>query len=102
MATTFVIACPDCGKQVKVSDEHVGKRVKCKACGAVYPVKAAAAAGTPAGKKGPPPAPPADIARVNYREGMDDEDEDAGPKQYSLEKTNDTLPRCPFCAVEMP
>jgi ribosomal protein S27E len=38
MATTFVIACPDCGKQVKVSDAHVGKKVKCKECGAVYPV----------------------------------------------------------------
>src|SRR5690349_19137066 len=51
MATTFVIACPDCGKQVKVSDAHVGKKVKCKECGAVYPVKA------PAGAAGPPPGP---------------------------------------------
>ena len=122
MATTFVIACPDCGKQVKVSDEHVGKRVKCKECGTVYPVKAPAGTAAPAAKKGPPPPPgkakakatqakapapdeeepaaPADIARVSYREGMDDDDED-GPKQYSLEKTNDTLPRCPFCAMEM-
>ncbi|HEX3150482.1 MAG TPA: hypothetical protein VHR66_20555 [Gemmataceae bacterium] len=122
MATTFVIACPDCGKQVKVSEEHLGKRVKCKECGTVYPVRAPAGAAAPAAKKSPPPAPgkgkakstpakappsaeeepaaPADIARVSYREGMDDDDED-GPKQYSLEKTNDTLPRCPFCAMEM-
>src|SRR6478609_2713299 len=55
MATTFVIACPECGKQVKVSDAHVGKKVKCKECGAVYPVKAPA--GAPAAAKGPPPAP---------------------------------------------
>ena len=121
MATTFVIACPDCGKQVKVSDAHVGKKVKCKECGTVYPVKdPVGAAAAPAPKKGPPaapgkakatqakpqaapkdapPAPPADIARVNYRGDQDDEDE--GPKEYVLAKTDDSLPRCPFCATEM-
>jgi hypothetical protein len=127
MATTFVIACPECGKQVKVSDAHVGKKVKCKECGAVYPVKAPADAGPPPapGKakptqakapaaKGtqvkPPPAPtkaeveapaaPADVPSAGYRYVDDDEDVNA-PKQYALEQTNDGLARCPFCAMEM-
>jgi DNA-directed RNA polymerase subunit RPC12/RpoP len=113
MATTFVIACPDCGKQVKVSDEHVGKRVKCKECGAVYPVKAPggakkepppapAKAKPPAAKKAAqsePPVPAPEEAHAGYRY---EDDEDAGPKQYSLEKTDDNLPRCPFCAQQMP
>src|SRR5262245_57731207 len=118
MATTFVIACPDCGKQVKVSDEHVGKRVKCKACGTVYPVRApgeapAAAKGPDKGKptqaKGPTPKkgtqagapPPAEEeAHTGYKYSSDD-DEEAGPKQYDLAQTDDNLPRCPFCAKEM-
>lgn len=123
MATTFVIACPDCGKQVKVSDEHVGKRVKCKECGTVYPVKAPAAKGPPpapgkpkatkaqAGKgtrvKPPPPptkaeAPeaPAEVEPAGYRYVEDDEDPNA-PKQYTVQQDESTLPRCPFCAVEM-
>jgi predicted Zn finger-like uncharacterized protein len=113
MATTFVIACPECGKQVKVTDEHVGKKVKCKACGTVYPVK------DPAGK-GPPPAPakakskptqakaptkaevpepPAEEPSTGYR--FEDDDDENAPKQYSLAQTDDHLPRCPFCAKEM-
>jgi hypothetical protein len=117
MATTFVIACPDCGKQVKVSDEHVGKRVKCKACGTVYPVRAPgetpaaardpdkakpAQAKGPAPKKatqaGPPPAEEEEHTGYKY---SSEEDEDAGPKQYDLAQTDDHLPRCPFCAKEM-
>lgn len=108
MATSFVIACPECGKQVKVSDEHVGKRVKCKQCQAVYPIKPPAAGG-----KGPPPppkpkgAPPknkadepkADEPKAGYKFAEEGDDDEANP--YGLEKTNDTLPRCPFCAKEM-
>jgi hypothetical protein len=123
MATTFVIACPDCGKQVKVSEEHVGKKVKCKGCGTVYPVKAPG--GSPAARKGPPPTPgkakatqakvtkaappdeeelaqaappPDDAPQGGYKFVDDDED---GPKQYTLAQTDDHLPRCPFCAKEM-
>jgi ribosomal protein S27E len=124
MATTFVIACPDCGKQVKVSEEHVGKKVKCKGCGTVYPVKAPGGAPA-AARKGPPPTPgkakatqakvtkaappdeeeeraapppPADEPAAGYKYVDDDEE---GPKQYTLAKTDDHLPRCPYCAKEM-
>src|SRR5215210_4577628 len=66
MATTFVIACPECSKQVRVSDEHVGKKIRCKGCEHVYAVRAPggpppaakkAAAGAAKTKAAPPPPP---------------------------------------------
>lgn len=123
MANTFVIACPDCGKQVKVSDEHVGKRVKCKECGTVYPVKAPAGSsaakgpppvpGKPKGTKAPagkgtqakPPPPPTQAEVPEEPAGgykfADDEDDANAPKHYTVQQDESTLPRCPFCAVEM-
>jgi hypothetical protein len=114
MANTFVIACPDCAKQVKVSEEHIGKRIKCKGCGTIYPVQAPAEAAASAGKtkaapsapktkaapsapktkaEPPPAAAPAKSSSTDY--------EEHDPNDYSLAQTNDTLPRCPFCAMEM-
>jgi hypothetical protein len=128
MATTFVIACPDCAKQVKVSDEHVGKRIKCKGCGTVYPVKApeesaapaktqVAAQGSPRTKVAPtsgkpkappgvpkpkaaPPPPPKPTVEAQAPLNLAD-DPEYDPNDYSLAKTNDALPRCPFCANEL-
>lgn len=112
MATTFVIACPECRKQVRVSDEHVGKRVKCKECGTVYPVKKPGAAAPPAPPakagaaktKAAPPAPPKPKAApppppepAKAADGGEEDD----PNKYVLAAVNDTLPRCPFCAKEM-
>ncbi len=127
MATTFVIACPDCAKQVKVSEEHLGKRIKCKGCGTVYPVKDPAesneSAGAPktkatppaaprtkmapnsAAKAAPPPAPPkpkpATAAAPEPIKQMTADDLEYDPNKYTLTETNDNLPRCPFCAKEM-
>jgi len=123
MATTFVIACPECSKQVKVSEEHVGKKVRCKGCGEIFPVKApdglsaapktkAAPAGpakaratqaapAPAGpaksratQAAPPPAPPPPKTPAP--------DEDYDPNKYTPAEDMDTLPRCPFCAHQLP
>jgi predicted Zn finger-like uncharacterized protein len=108
MATTFVIACPECSKQVRVSDEHVGKKIRCKGCGNVFPVaadgagapktqaapgaaKTQAAAGGPKTKAAPPSPPP-----------RPEDDPEYDPNKYILAQVNDTLPRCPFCAKEMP
>jgi DNA-directed RNA polymerase subunit M/transcription elongation factor TFIIS len=89
MATSYVIACPDCGKQIKVTAQAVGKKIRCKQCQATFPVaesKLRPADGPkPAGKK--PSA-------------IDDEDEDGG-KPYALAKDQDDLPRCPHCAKEL-
>jgi ribosomal protein L37E len=102
MATTFVIACPECEKQVKVSDEHVGKKIRCKGCGHIYPVQAADGraatdkpAGPPAKGKGAPPPPPP--AKAGY--GVADDEYD--PNKYTVTQENNTLPRCPFCAMEL-
>jgi len=119
MATNFVIACPECSKQVRVSDEHVGKKIRCKGCGHVYPVTAPAGAAPP-----PPPVPkktqaapgapktkaaPAGAAKTKataptpaLKPEDDPNSPDHDPNKYVLAQTNDTLPRCPFCAKEMP
>ena len=122
MATTFVIACPDCGKQVKVSEDHVGKKVKCKECGTVYPVKApgdapapppkakATQSKAPAGKgtqvKPPPPPTKAEVPEPAAEPStghkfVDDEDDENAPKHYTVTADDSNLPRCPFCAQEM-
>ncbi|MSR52465.1 MAG: hypothetical protein EXS09_04145 [Gemmataceae bacterium] len=110
MATTFVIACPDCSKQVKVSDEHVGKRIRCKGCDKIFPVQAPTAKGSapkPSAPKGKgPPAPPKTKApegkplpepETKPNPNADEED----TNDYSLAQINDGMPRCPFCAKEM-
>jgi predicted Zn finger-like uncharacterized protein len=111
MATTFVIACPECAKQVKVSDEHVGKKIRCKQCGHIFPVQAAGDGPKPSAPKtkAAPPAPPKakgpsallPPAPAPSKPAHHDDDDD-GPRQYGLQETNDNLPRCPFCAQEMP
>lgn len=119
MATTFVIACPECEKQVKVSEEHVGKKIRCKGCEHVFTVKAPAASTNskkePPEKpksKGPPPPPPKKDSGAKPEPPKEepkaaapkkpyDDDDDTGPKNYGLIAEESTLPRCPFCAKEM-
>jgi len=112
MATTFVIACPDCSKQVKVSDEHVGKRIKCKECAKIFPVqapKSGESAPKPAAAKAKgPPAPPKAKAKPPEEKPPPEPaakpksyDDDEDPNDYSLGQINDGMPRCPFCAKEM-
>lgn len=116
MAMSFVIACPECKKQIKVSDALVGKKIRCKECEAVFPVRApksaAGPAKSPAGKPGAKPAAkpaatkprPDDDAPIQLQIDAS-EDDDAGGSQgpvgYVLEATDDHLPRCPFCAKVM-
>jgi len=100
MAATFVIACPECSKQVKVAEEHVGKKIRCKGCQHVYAVRAPdeappapRRAGAAKTKAAPPPPPPRPLT-------ADDDHEDA-PKKYDLAQTDDTIARCPFCAMPL-
>jgi predicted Zn finger-like uncharacterized protein len=114
MANTFVIACPDCAKQVKVGEEHIGKKVRCKGCGQVFPIQEPKAAGSPKPKaaaatkgKAPPPPPKAKAAAASKAPPLPAPepdptlDPDYDPNKYTMGETNDTLPRCPFCANEM-
>lgn len=60
-------AC-DCGKRLKVSDEHAGKRAKCPACKNPVTVPSAAVIPTPPPKPEPAPAPtPADDEDAAFR-----------------------------------
>jgi hypothetical protein len=109
MATTFVIACPECSKQVKVSDEHVGKKIRCKGCGEIFPVqKPAGAAAAPKTKAAPAATPakrkatqaaPAAPAPPPPKVAPPDEEYD--PNKYVPSEAVDTLPRCPFCAHQL-
>jgi hypothetical protein len=76
MAAAITITCPKCAKQITAPAEVVGKKVRCKACAHVFPVKAA------------PAAKPKD----------DDEEEGSDPYVVSDLKL---APRCPNCANEM-
>ena len=62
MATTIVISCPECDKQIKAPAELEGKKIRCKGCGHTFVVRASAAAGDGDGPAAKPakkkPAPP--------------------------------------------
>ena len=51
MATSFVIACPECKKQMKVTDALIGKKIRCKECEHVFAVSAPKGAAKPAAPK---------------------------------------------------
>ena len=93
MASSITITCPECEKQLKASSEVLGKKIRCKACGATFVGRAAKEPTAPAKKAAPkqavkpaakPPAPsPAE------------DDEDDG-KAYGV--THEYLGRrCPNC-----
>jgi len=52
----FDVQCPSCGEVYHVSEEHVGKSLRCRRCGNVFQVTAAQAA------PGPSPAPASQAA----------------------------------------
>jgi hypothetical protein len=100
MATTILIVCPECGKQIKAPDNVLGKKVRCKFCQAAFvakkgsdkaapakPAKDAKPAKSPAGK-------PAKLAKAA------DDDDDDDPNPYHLEDIS-LAPRCPDCANEV-
>jgi hypothetical protein len=43
MATPIAVSCPECHKQIKAPADLQGKKIRCKACGHVFVVKAARA-----------------------------------------------------------
>jgi DNA-directed RNA polymerase subunit RPC12/RpoP len=87
MASSILITCPDCRKQLNGPAELEGKRVRCKSCGHAFTVKPTR------GAKNLTPAQTAS-ARKERREDQD------GKNPYGL---SDILPthRCPQCAAEL-
>ncbi|MBX9623742.1 MAG: zinc-ribbon domain-containing protein [Gemmataceae bacterium] len=112
MPATLDVACPNCGKALKVPAELDGKRVKCKGCDEVFAVRAPKPAAKPApkpaaaakpapkgaAKPGPAakPAPPPPAPKKPF---LDDEDD--GPAKPITVRHEDDIPRCPDCAQEL-
>src|SRR5260370_30925975 len=72
MADTVTVSCPECDKKIKVPEDALGKKIRCKGCDEVFVAKApgrqAPAKKAPAksAAKAPKPAPrkkPADAER---------------------------------------
>ena len=102
MATSFVISCPECEKQIKATTDLVGKKIRCKECGETFTVKAPK---TPPKPKKPAPAKgkgeDEDKAKAPAagKPTMDEDEEDA-KNPYGLTYEN-MAARCPHCAAEM-
>jgi DNA-directed RNA polymerase subunit RPC12/RpoP len=112
MATTILIVCPECGKQIKAPDNVLGKRVKCKFCQGAF-VATKGTAKPPAGKPAKPPADkPAKPATGNkpaagraagsmpIKRAVEEDEEDNDPNPYGITDM-DMAYRCPSCANEM-
>ncbi len=95
MATTITITCPECEKQIKAPAEVLGKKIRCKACGHVFPVRAE---GPAPAKPGAKPAAKPQPAPASKKPPDDEEEEDSNPYGVSDLKLD---PRCPNCANEM-
>jgi len=107
MASTFVIACPDCGKQIKVTTDVVGKKIRCKECSGVFVVRQPKEQ-PPEKKPTPKPKPiaakeaPKETPKAPRQtvEQMQEEDDD-GKTPYTLAKDDTGVARCPNCVQEL-
>jgi hypothetical protein len=101
MASNIKVVCPHCEKQVSVKAELEGKKIRCKACGTVFTVTAAAARKESQAKE--KDAKPGEIkkspdASAPASQRTAETDEDGGP----IGLTSVSLaPRCPLCANDL-
>jgi hypothetical protein len=90
----LLVNCP-CGKQLRVPDEYVGRRIKCPACGARQTVTAEVAA-TATTTESPRQAPVTPSEPVEG-EGMLEFDCDCGQPLQAEAQYAGRLTRCPSC-----
>lgn len=96
MANTISISCPKCGKKSNAPTSVVGKKVKCKNCETVFPVKPP--------KSSVAAAPEAEEKiKLDFSdiEAVDEEDEDGPARSYGVTEGEEGIPRCPHCAGEL-
>lgn len=93
MPSTVVVVCPSCENKLKIPDEYVGKKIRCKKCTTVFAAKPARA---PAPAKATVTEPKPEPVAVADQDS-DDIDSD---KAYGLGGM-DLTPRCPTCAAEL-
>ncbi len=83
MATTILIVCPECDKQIKAPENVLGKKVRCKFCQASFVASKGGSAKPPAAKPAKPPAgkPPAPKppAGKPAKPAVDEDDDDPNP-----------------------
>ena len=81
-----IIACPDCGRQLRVPDTLLGRKVKCPGCGVNFTAGVAASE--------PPPAPKSVAAapRAARRPALRNE-EDEPPRRRRRDEEDDEPPR---------
>lgn len=102
MDDTFAIACPECGKRLKVRSELAGKKIRCKDCGHTFAVKAPSAVKKNPDPKQKAPRPisksSAPAAKAPAKQADDGEYGEQNP--YGVTEL-DLTPRCPHCAAEL-
>jgi DNA-directed RNA polymerase subunit RPC12/RpoP len=96
MASTVVIVCPECGKQINAPENILGKKVRCKSCQAAFVARASS--GKSPSNKTAKPAQSATPKPVPAASKADEEEDDQNP--YGLIDA-DLSKRCPECANEM-
>lgn len=100
MATTFVISCNECEKQFNVSQEMVGKKIRCKECGNVLVVKKPRKSLLEDDKKKEKPKDASKTADAKPKNLLlDDEEENKDPYQIIID--DEGIARCPNCAKEL-
>jgi DNA-directed RNA polymerase subunit RPC12/RpoP len=108
MADTVSVTCPECGKNINMPEEILGRKVRCKGCGESFVARASRAAEKKKPEKKPekkaaPAAKKAPEKKPDLPEAMklqDDDEDEAGSNPYGV--TEEYLgPRCPECADPM-
>jgi DNA-directed RNA polymerase subunit RPC12/RpoP len=87
MATTIIITCPKCKKQLRGPSGFVGKSVRCKSCGHNFVVKASATAPAAASAPAPASAPSAKPAPERDKSMYEFADSDSQKKESRPGKT---------------
>lgn len=101
MANTFVIACNECEKQIKVPEEMIGKKIRCKECGNVITVKKPNDEPAPKKKGKGAPKDEEKPAETKSKNRMLEEDDEDGKNPYGLITDDEGVSRCPNCAKEL-
>jgi hypothetical protein len=100
MARTVTITCPECDKTLRAPGEILGKKIRCKGCGATFSARAAAGGED---EDDPPPRKKAPAAKAvpskPKNSKPNDEDDDEGTPYIVTEEY--LGPRCPSCANAM-
>jgi hypothetical protein len=102
MASSITVTCPECEKQLKATSEVLGKKIRCKACGATFVGRAAKEATTPAKKpaakkdvpKKDTPQKDAKAAPKAPAPAPDDDDDDMAAYGVTHEYIGRRCPNC--------